>query len=179
MLQSFDFATGANVVAIQEAGKLGVQQSIIPLIELTRFVFEDYTINELGEELQLLTGESFRGSEWAKWYKWLGEHPELEPLAGYVTWKGDLYSQIDGRFASLFVEEADRRIPMWAIQWGGVGVDGIPPLENPTIIRAMKSRIWSQMTRSLVRSLTVRHEPTHEVTWHPTNWRTTLSGANL
>ncbi len=170
MLQSFDFTTGANVVAIQEAGELGVQQSIIPLIELTRFVFEDYAINALGEVLQQLTGESFGGSEWAKWYKWLGEHPELQPLPGYVTWKGDLYSQIDGRFKSFFVEEADRRIPMWAIQWGGVGVDGIPPLENPTIIRGDEisylepdDPVFGAVVNGEARAYPWRHLASHEL----------------
>ena len=102
MLQSFDLFTGPNTVAIHEAGDMGLQQSIIPLIELTRFVFEDHVINELGRVLQELTGASFIGSEWDMWYQWLGDHPELEPLFGYGTWKGDLYSQIDERFASFF-----------------------------------------------------------------------------
>jgi len=135
MRQSFDFYTGANAIAIEEAGNLGVQESIIPLIELSRFVFEDHTVNLLGEALQKLTGESIGGSEWDKWYQWLGDHPELEPLNGYTDWKGNIYSQIDERFTSFFLESADKRIPLWAVQWGGVARDGIPPLENPTVIR--------------------------------------------
>jgi hypothetical protein len=62
MLQSFDLFTGANLLAIQQAGELGVQQSIIPLIELTRFVFEDHAVNELGRALQKLTGASIGGA---------------------------------------------------------------------------------------------------------------------
>ncbi|MCH8103552.1 MAG: hypothetical protein IIB28_10425, partial [Chloroflexi bacterium] len=89
MLLSFDFFTGANVVAIQEIGELGVQSSIIPMIELTRFVFEDYSITQLGEVLEKLTGKNFGGGNWDAWYKWLGQHPEIEPPLGYTTWTGN------------------------------------------------------------------------------------------
>ena len=139
MLQSFDFFTGANVVAIQEIGELGVQSSIIPMIELTRFVFEDYTVTQLGEALKTLTGEEFGGADWDAWYKWLGQHPEVEPPLGYTTWKGNIYSNIDERFEDFFQEHLDTRIPMWAIQWGGVIRDGIPPLENPKIIQGAEA----------------------------------------
>ena len=170
MLQSFDFFTGPNTIAIQEAGELGLQQSIIPLIELTRFVFEDHAINELGRVLQELTGAPFGGSGWDKWYRWLGNHPELEPLFGYVTWKGDLYSQIDERFASFFVESEDRRIPMWAIQWGGVSRDGIPPLENPTVIRGDEisylepdDPVFGAVVNGEARAYPWRHMASHEL----------------
>ena len=139
MLQSFDFWVGANVIAIQEIGELGVQSSIIPMIELTRFVFEDYTITQLGEALKKLTGEEFGGADWDAWYEWLGQHPEVEPPLGYTTWKGNIYSNIDERFVDFFQEHLDTRIPMWAIQWGGVIRDGIPPLENPEIIRGAEA----------------------------------------
>ncbi len=139
MRRSFDFTFGPNADAIEAAGVLGVKQSIIPLIELSRFVFEDRTVTKLGNALNKLTGETFGGSAWGKWYRWLGEHPELEPLSGYTAWKGDLYSQIDPRFASFFRESQDARIPLWAIQWGGVQRDGIPPLENPTVIKGAEA----------------------------------------
>jgi hypothetical protein len=170
MLQSFDFRIGANVVAIQQAGELGVQESIIPLIELSRFVFEDYTITELGTVLQNLTGQPFGGSEWAKWYRWLGEHPELKPLQGYTTWKGDLYSQIDPRFATFFEESQDTRIPMWGIQWGGVPLDGIPPLENPRVIRGdeagylrLDDPVFGAVVNGEARAYPWRHMASHEL----------------
>lgn len=170
MLQSFDFFTGPNIVAIQAAGELGLQQSIIPLIELTRFVFEDHSINELGRVLQEFTGESIGGSEWAKWYQWLGDHPELKPLPGYVTGKGDIYSQIDDRFASFFVESDDRRIPMWAIQWGGVARDGIPPLEDPSVIRGDEisylepdDPVFGAVVNGEARAYPWRHMASHEL----------------
>ncbi len=127
MLQSFDFWVGANVVAVQEIGELGVQSSIIPLIELTRFVFEDYTITQLGEALKKLTGEEFGGADWDAWYEWLGQHPEVEPPLGYTTWKGNIYSNIDERFVDFFQEHLDTRIPMWGIQWCGVARLCVPP----------------------------------------------------
>ena len=55
----FNFWSGADVEAIQELGELGVQSSIIPMIELTAFVIEDDSITQLGEALKKLTGEEF------------------------------------------------------------------------------------------------------------------------
>ena len=131
MLESFDFFTGPNPVAIEELGDLGYRGSIIPLIELTRFVAYDNDIRVLAEALQKLTGQSFGGSESSSWYRWLGTRPDLEPIRGYVTWKGRIYSEIDDDFLHFFREDIDRRVPMWGVQWGGVHLDGIPPLENP------------------------------------------------
>lgn len=136
MLESFDFFTGPNPVAIEELGELGYRGSIIPLIELTRFVAYDNDINVLTEALERLTGVSMDGSDWAGWYRWLGERPDLEPIPGYVSWKGSIYSEIDDDFRSFFREDVERRVPFWGVQWGGVSLDGIPPLENPNHIPA-------------------------------------------
>ncbi len=170
MLQSFDFFVGANVVAIQEIGELGVQSSIIPMIELTRFVFEDYTVTQLGEVLKKLTGEEFGGADWDAWYKWLGQHPEVEPPLGYTTWKGNIYSNIDERFEDFFQEHLDTRIPMWAIQWGGVTRDGIPPLENPRIIRGAEAGylrpddpVFGAVVNGEARAYPWRHMASHEL----------------
>ncbi len=139
ILQSFDFWVGANVIAVEELGNLGVQSSIIPLIELTRFVFEDYSVTQLGIALEKLTGEKFGGADWDSWYAWLGQHPEIEPPLGYASWKGNIYRNIDERFDDFFQEHLETRIPLWAIQWGGVARDGIPPLENPAIINGSEA----------------------------------------
>ena len=170
VLQSFDFWVGANVVAIQELGELGVQTSIIPLIELTRFVFEDYTVTQLGITLEKLTGESIGGADWDAWYKWLGQHPEVEPPPGYATWKGNIYANIDDRFKSFFAEHLETRIPLWAIQWGGVPRDGIPPLENPKIIKGstagflrLDDPVFGAVVNGEARAYPWRHMASHEL----------------
>ena len=53
-----------------------------------------------------------------------------------MSWKGDIYSEIDDDFLSFFREDIQRRVPIWGVQWGGVSLDGIPPLENPKHIPA-------------------------------------------
>ncbi len=170
MIQSFDFFVGANVIAIQELGELGVQSSIIPLIELTRFVFEDYGVTQLGVALKKLTGEEIGGADWDAWYKWLGQHPEIEPPLGYTTWKGNIYSNIDERFQDFFQEHLDTRIPIWAIQWGGVVRDGIPPLEDPKIIRGTEAAylqlddpVFGALVNGEARAYPWRHMASHEL----------------
>ena len=84
------------------------------------------------EGLQKLSGESF-GAVWSQWVIWYGG-TELEPPPGFTSWKGELLSKIDPRFADFLKDEYASTIRVEEIMWGGVVVDGIPALDNPTMI---------------------------------------------
>lgn len=84
------------------------------------------------EALQTLSGESF-GAVWSQWVIWYGG-TELEPPPGFTSWKGELLSKIDPRFADFLKDEYASTIRVEEIMWGGVVVDGIPALDNPTMI---------------------------------------------
>jgi hypothetical protein len=84
--------------------------------------------------LETLSGEFF-GTIWPAWVEWYGS-TDLSPPPGFTGWKGELLSVIDPRFADFLQDDALSDIRVEEIQWGGVKVDGIPALDNATMIQA-------------------------------------------
>ena len=79
--------------------------------------------------LEELTGQDL-GTSWQRWVEWYGG-TDIEPPPGYTSWKGRLLGTIDGGFADFLRDEHPSRIRTEEIVWGGVRIDGIPPLDNP------------------------------------------------
>ena len=87
--------------------------------------------------LHALTGEKL--SNWREAMLYQEAHPEIEPHLSYYDLKLWYWSGIDEDFLSLFSNPADRsntRIRFEEITWGGVPYDGIPSLDNPTMVAA-------------------------------------------
>lgn len=122
--------------ALDEILEANDERFISVLIELMR-------ANEIGilsgagyanhvEALESLSGESF-GANWSEWVIWYGS-TELKPPSGFTSWKGQLMSRIDPRFAQFLKDEQPSAIRVEEIMWGGVVVDGIPALDNPVML---------------------------------------------
>ena len=83
-----------------------------------------------------LTGTEEMLLDWHDWVEWAGKHPEITSFEDYDRWKASLFNLIDpnfGRFVYAGIPVApDSRLE--EIVWGGVQVDGIPALDNPTMI---------------------------------------------
>ena len=79
--------------------------------------------------LEQQTGQSF-GADLQAWQRWIWEQP-YEPHPDYGFFKGLWYRQIDPRFADFFPRGVASHIRLDEIEWGGVAVNGIPPLEYP------------------------------------------------
>ena len=94
-----------------------------------RLIREGLETTEYGEALEGLTGEDF-GTSQHDWVEWYGA-TDITPPPGYTSWKGRLFSEIDERFAGFLQNSHPSRIRTEEIVWGGVHVDGIPPLDNP------------------------------------------------
>lgn len=76
------------------------------------------------------------GDDWFELIEWYGQ-TDLVPPPGFTSWKGQLLSPIDLRFAGFLNDEAPSRIRVEEIQWGGVRVDGIPALDQPAMVPAV------------------------------------------
>ena len=85
-----------------------------------------------GDALGRLTGETF-GSDYFRWIEWYGA-TDLAPPPGYAGWKGRLFSRIDERFGDFLRSGRPSAIRVEEIVWGGVRVDGIPPLDRPAAV---------------------------------------------
>jgi hypothetical protein len=84
--------------------------------------------------LEQQTGQTF-GSDVAAWRRWVWSLP-YEPHSAYGEFKGLLFARLDPRFAAFFRPPVASSIRLDEIQWGGVEVNGIPPLDHPVTIPA-------------------------------------------
>ena len=90
---------------------------------------------EITQALNQLTGQNL-SSDWSEWVEWAGRHPEIESFDAYPAWKARVFGTIDPGFHRFVHEDmkVDPGSRVEEIVWGGVRVDGIPALDNPTMI---------------------------------------------
>ncbi len=136
MTRLYDFQTGPNRDVIRQIVELDHPGLVAPLVEITGLSFEPFISEPLGDALFQLTGEDLGGGfeSQAAWFEWLADHPEFEPIAGYDEWKGDFYTEIAFGLDTFLYRDVPARIPIWGVQFGGVGKDGIPSLDNPVFV---------------------------------------------
>lgn len=84
--------------------------------------------------LQQQTGQEF-GADLVAWQDWIWDQP-YDPHPDYASFKGALYGEIDRRFAEFFPSGVVSLIRLDEVVWGGVAVNGIPPLDHPAWIAA-------------------------------------------
>ncbi len=126
-----------------ELAVVNKDKSMVPvLIEMLRF-FEDYVPQiEARKALIAITGREVKGNEglWKNWMEWLVENAdEYQPPDGYLEWKIALMSLIDPRFREFLAPAAEgSRINVFEIAWGGVRPDGIPDLQNASVVSAQE-----------------------------------------
>lgn len=137
-----------NSLAFDDAGEAQASLSRILVAEDTRFVavliellrarriglVNNLNLDEYIPALETLSDQTF-GSRWDAWVEWYGA-TDLEPPPGFTTWKGRILSLIDIRFAEFLQDSYPSTIRVEEIMWGGVVVDGIPALDNPTMLAA-------------------------------------------
>lgn len=75
------------------------------------------------------------GDDLRAWRRWLWNR-RYEPHPDYLLFKAMLYRQVDARMAGFFPPGARALIRLDEIDWGGVKVNGIPPLDHPKTIPA-------------------------------------------
>ena len=87
--------------------------------------------------LEQQTGQRF-GRNLARWSQWAWDQP-YDPHPDYGYLKGQWYGRIDPRFAHFFPRGVRSSIRLDEIEWGGVAVNGIPPLEYPEKLPAAEA----------------------------------------
>ena len=119
------------LAALRGRGNTDVAAALVLALRYRR-----YAGGELSRVLSDLTGHQARG--WFDWMVWQEAHPEIAPHPSYAALKLDVLQRIDPEFLRFFRPEWVRpeamRIRLEEITWGGVPVDGIPSLDNPTLI---------------------------------------------
>ena len=86
------------------------------------------------EFLEDQTGERFRGDA-DRLQQWIWSLP-YDPHPDYALFKGEWFAAIDSQFRQFFPRGVEAAIRLDEIDWGGVVVNGIPPLEYPRTLPA-------------------------------------------
>jgi len=87
--------------------------------------------------LNELTGQDFDGSTaaWFGWVEWIGDQESWPRHDDYVGWKGRFFEETRGSAFTRFLKTSRPiTIRPELIQFGGVPIDGIPPLDQPQFI---------------------------------------------
>ncbi|MEM7171540.1 MAG: DUF3179 domain-containing protein [Pseudomonadota bacterium] len=114
------------------------EPDMIPSLVLLMRIGGEHVITQ--RALNALTGEEL--TTWREAMRYQESHPEIIPHPSYYALKFWYWGGLDGRFLSFFQDidgQDNLRIRFEEISWGGVMVDGIPPLDNPTLISAEKA----------------------------------------
>ncbi len=141
LLQALVGSEEEQVVALEEIQTSVDKRFIAPLIELVRAGQlgiagrEGYNARIIA--LERLSGQSY-GGDWFGWAEWYGSTKHRSP-PGFASWKGRLLSELEPAYASILVDDAPAKIRVEEIDWGGVPIDGIPPLEHPKHVPAAEA----------------------------------------
>ena len=136
-----------------------------PFIAATRSP-ESLIRGRLMRFLSRQTGKAF-GDDLKLWRKWSWTLPE-DPHPEYAAFKARLYANVDPRMAAFFLSGVKPRIRLDEIDWGGVGVNGIPPLDQPKVMAASDAKFMGD--KNVVFGLVVngkpRAYPKRILAWH-------------
>jgi hypothetical protein len=114
--------------------------------------------------LEQRTGQRF-GDDLGRWREWIWKQP-YEPHPDYMAFKAALYGRVDPKMGRFFTNRATIRLD--EIDWGGVRVNGIPPLVSPKHVSVAEAT-WLRDSH-LVFGIVVRGEarayPKRILAWH-------------
>ena len=80
----------------------------------------------------------FFGQDSQRWLKWVWKQPH-EPHPEYLIFKRSFYKIVDPRMTKFFPVGCRSLVRLDEVQWGGVKVNGIPPLDHPKNIPASQA----------------------------------------
>ena len=106
------------------------------LVELSGPTYPEIK-NRLFRFLSKQTGQFF-GQDHQRWMKWVWKQP-YDPHPEYLIFKRSFYKIIDPRMVKFFPPGRPSLVRLDEVQWGGVKVNGIPPLDHPKNIPASQA----------------------------------------
>lgn len=103
----------------------------------------------------------------AGWREWMWSLP-YEPHPDYARFKGMVYGGVDQRMQRFFPPKAKALIRLDEIDWGGVVVNGIPPLYYPKVLAAAEARYLrdGHIVFGVVVNGEARAYPKRVLAWH-------------
>jgi hypothetical protein len=128
--------------------------------------------------LEKQTGQR-HGDDLRRWRRWLWSRP-YDPHPEYAAFKAAVYARIDRRMAAFFAAPVLPRIRLDEVDWGGVAVNGIPPLDHPAHVAANDAKYLKDknVVFGVVLNGEARAYPKRILAWHELA-RDTLGGVPL
>ena len=116
--------------------------------------------------LEAQTGQRFDG-DLRRAQRWIWEQP-YDPHPRYALLKGEWYSEIDPDFRRFFPDGVASTIRLDEIVWGGVRINGIPPLEHPAHLPATEAAYLDDdhVVFGIVAGGEARAYPKRILAWH-------------
>ncbi|WP_171210430.1 DUF3179 domain-containing protein [Ruegeria sp. HKCCA5426] len=109
---------------------------VVPAL-LTAMRYGRQRSNEITGVMRDLTGETI-GTDWFDWMLWQENNPQLTPHPSLIPFKREVLLGIDPNFDDFlrpeYLQPEKMKIRLEEITWGGVHKDGIPSLDNPTLV---------------------------------------------
>ncbi len=129
--------------ALADAEKYDDKSQVVVILEALKFFGLDAARGGV-ETLTALTGQTFDFDR-RRWREWIGPRmEEYAPPSDYPRWKVDSLAVIDPAIGAILEPGITRsRVDLTEVVWGGVALDGIPPLEQPPYILAEQATwLW-------------------------------------
>ncbi len=133
----------STLAALRDAETHDDKSQVVVILEALKFFRLD-TARSAVESLTALTGQTFDFDR-RRWREWVGpRHEEYAPPSDYPRWKVDSLAVIDPAIGAIVEPGITRsRVDLTEVVWGGVRLDGIPPLEQPPYILAEQATwLW-------------------------------------
>ena len=132
-----------TLAALREAEIHGDKSQVVVILEALKFFRLDAARGAV-ETLTALTGQTFEFDR-RGWREWIGPRSEeYAPPSDYPRWKVDSLAEIDPAIGAIMEPAiAGSRVDLTEVVWGGVRLDGIPPLEQPPhILPEQATWLW-------------------------------------
>ncbi len=144
----------------------GDPATLIPLVDAYFFTPREARPDAL-QLLEQLSGERL-GGRYRDWFLYVGGRQDLQPPAGYVAWKGEMFSRIDPVYERILSASATVRLRLREVQSGGVRLDGIPAIDDPESVPADLARFMRDTDTVFGVSLggERRAYPVKVLSWH-------------
>ena len=129
--------------ALADAEKYDDKSQVVVILEALKFFGLDGARGGV-QTLTALTGQTFDFDR-RHWREWIGPRSEeYAPPSDYPRWKVDSLAVIDPAIGAILEPGITRsRVDLTEVVWGGVALDGIPPLEQPPYILAEQATwLW-------------------------------------
>lgn len=130
-----DHSSETTLNALADTEEYQDKSQVVVILEALKFFRNLDVTRQSIKTLTALTGQDF-DLDRRLWREWVGSRmDEYAPPSRYPRWKVDGLAMIDPEIGAILEPGITRsRVDLTEVVWGGVRLDGIPPLEQPPYI---------------------------------------------